>query len=705
MSIAGILRIACAIAVLAASPSTWASTAYGTLNNFDCVNDTGVEAHGFEIELDDLHSRDITYTYDYNHYGIPKITEDNSDPLHPKVFIRYAGERRPDGTWTAYTAIPAGPIAPTQGHQFTDPTVNFGGEHFGAGYYGAPSAVKYNWLIDDGTGALVHGPPVYVSTPTFTYYPPVAAQPVAQVQAVIVPPPPPAPPVLQFGAANWVKDIKTTTHNANKVELVDLVDPDPANPGAKNWANGEPSEVETEWRILQTEFANAGNPKGELKGLPEDLPGGDEVITRRYEFYKYIGPIDVETGEAMADLVAADGIHGVGTVSYAASFDALGDPVVVTVDLSTVEIVGEFFGAQMAGFDIAPALGLIDHIPDGEVNVPYAERTVVISGGAAFLATLSGSLPDGTSLDVTTGIFSGTPTVPGVFTFTVDASDFTGAAVSKTYTVTITGNVVNPISYSVSTGASPAAGGTTSGGGSYDSGSVVTVVATPNAGYSFVNWTEGGVVASASASYAFAASADRTLVANFAPISYSISTSASPAAGGSISGGGSYNYGSAVTVVATPNAGYSFVNWTEGGLVASASASYAFAASADRTLMANFAPISTEISLQSLKISSPVRAGSKALGEVKLSSRAPAGGVTVLLFSPNPSVLQVPTSVFVPAGRRSALFIARTFTVKRATTVVVTAKLGATQASCKVRITPKQDQEDHEDRKDIEDRN
>jgi len=178
--------------ILALSPSAHASIAYGTINNFDCVNDTGVEAHGFEIELDDVHSKDITYTYDYNHYGIPKITEDLTDLAHPKVFIRYAATRKPDGTWTAFTAIPSGPISPTQGHQFTNPSINFGGEHFGAGYYGAPTAVKYNWLIDDGAGNLIHGQPVYVATPTFTYYPPAPAQPLPQVQAVIVPPPPPA---------------------------------------------------------------------------------------------------------------------------------------------------------------------------------------------------------------------------------------------------------------------------------------------------------------------------------------------------------------------------------------------------------------------------------------------------------------------------------------------------------------------------------
>ncbi len=513
----GLLVIVSPLMMLALSPSAEASTAYGTLNNFDCVNDVvvngnPVECHGFEIELDDIHSTDITYTYDYNHYGIPKITEDNTDPLHPKVFIRYAATRNPDGTWTAFTAIPSGPISPTDGHQFTNPSVNFGGEHFGAGYYGAPTAVKYNWLIDDGSGNLVHGPPVYVATPTFTYFPGVA-----QVQAVIVPPPPPAPPVQQFGEATWVKDIKTTTHNPNKVELRDLVDPDPDNPAAHNWANGEPAEVETEWRILQTEFANAGNPKGKLAGVPQDLPGGDEIITRRYEFYKYTGPFDAESGEAMADQVGPDGIHGVGSVTYNDHFDpGTGEWVEVTVDLSTVEVVGDFFGAQMSGFDVAPVLGLIDHIPDGELNVPYAERTVVVPGAATpFHATTSGSLPAGTALGEFTGVFSGTPTAAGVFTFTVDAKDlFTDVLLaSRTYTVTIPAGV--PVTSTIATSASPAAGGSTAGDGVYNNGTPVIVVATHNAGYAFVNWTEGGVEASASAVYPFTVNADRTLVANF----------------------------------------------------------------------------------------------------------------------------------------------------------------------------------------------
>lgn len=565
------------------------SIAYGTLNNFDCVNDTGVRAHGFDIELEGIHSKDITYTYDYNHYGVPKITEDLSDPLHPRVLVRYASAKNPDGAWAAYTAIPSGPIAPTQGHQFTNPSVNFGGEHFGVGYYGAPTAVRYNWLIDDGGGNLTHGPPVNVSTPTFVYVPPQAAVP-AQVVPVIVPPPPRAAPVFQFGEASWVKDIKTTTHNSNKVRLQDLVADDPGQP--QPWANGEPTEVETEWRILQTRFGAAkGGKNGELLGAPEDLPEGDEVITRRYEFYKYIGPIDAESGEAMADTVAPDGIHGVGNVTYNDHIDPkTGEWVEVTVDLSAIEVVGDFFGAQMSGFDVAPALGIIDHVQDGELNVPYPDRTVVVPGGSPFLASLKqpgSSLPDGLTFDPVTGVLSGTPIAPGVFTFTIEASDTTGALVSKTYTITIPAGVA--VTSTIITSVSPPASGATSGAGAYNKGTHLTVIASHNPDYAFLNWTEGGNVVSNNAVYPFTVNADRVLVANFVQ-TFNVITSASPAAGGSASGSGTYNSGSSVTVAAEANAGYTFVNWTENGAVVSALASYTFNIGATRILMANFVP-------------------------------------------------------------------------------------------------------------------
>jgi hypothetical protein len=36
----------------------------------------------------------------------------------------------------------------------------------------------------------------------------------------------------------------------------------------------------------------------------------------------------------------------------------------------------------MAGFDAAGQIGLIDHLQDGELNVPYIERTMVVGGTA-----------------------------------------------------------------------------------------------------------------------------------------------------------------------------------------------------------------------------------------------------------------------------------------------------------------------------------
>jgi hypothetical protein len=69
---------------------------------------------------------------------------------------------------------------------------------------------------------------------------------------------------------------------------------------------------------------------------------------------------------------------------------------------------------------------------------------------------------------------------------------------------------------------------------------------------------------------------------------YSIAVSASPAAGGTVSGGGSVYEGASITVTATPNANYNFVKWTESGAQVSTSASYTFNATGNRTLVAVF---------------------------------------------------------------------------------------------------------------------
>ncbi|MDY6827596.1 MAG: dockerin type I domain-containing protein [Bacillota bacterium] len=67
----------------------------------------------------------------------------------------------------------------------------------------------------------------------------------------------------------------------------------------------------------------------------------------------------------------------------------------------------------------------------------------------------------------------------------------------------------------VTTKVYPAGGGTAAGGGVYDHGDRVTLVATAGSGYSFVNWTEQGEDVTTKNSYSFTVTDDRTLEANF----------------------------------------------------------------------------------------------------------------------------------------------------------------------------------------------
>ncbi|MFY7952981.1 MAG: Ig-like domain repeat protein, partial [Armatimonadaceae bacterium] len=156
---------------------------------------------------------------------------------------------------------------------------------------------------------------------------------------------------------------------------------------------------------------------------PEELADGDEVITRRWDFFAYTGPIDDETGEAKADEVADDGIHGVGIKEINGQ----------QVDLGELEIVGNFIGAQMSAFDPEQQMGLIDHVQDGEIDTPYVDRSMVIGGTNPVTVSRNGALPTGMNFDTSTGILSGTPVDAGNYNFSLTATDGTGKNVTKNY--------------------------------------------------------------------------------------------------------------------------------------------------------------------------------------------------------------------------------------------------------------------------------
>jgi len=104
----------------------------------------------------------------------------------------------------------------------------------------------------------------------------------------------------------------------------------------------------------------------------------------------------------------------------------------------------------------------------------------------------------------------------------------------------------------------------------YDEGTVVSLVATPDSGYQFVNWT-GNVTAIAnpnSASTTITMNGNYSITANFAqdipPVQYDLTVSSTAGGSVTIPGEGTFTYdgGTVVNLMATPASGNEFINWT-----------------------------------------------------------------------------------------------------------------------------------------------
>ncbi|MCX5662823.1 MAG: PEP-CTERM sorting domain-containing protein [Planctomycetota bacterium] len=277
-----------AVALLAGGAQAFAGPViYGTLSNFDAVNDTGQVCNGFEIELDGITTSDINYTFGspYNRYGDPVKRS-----ITGGVVLDYAATFS-GGGWSTYTPFATTPIT-TGGHQFWtggDPNyplkgAGVPGDHFGLGLTGTPTNTIYRWLTGDNAGHLtVAGSNVSIPTPVFTAAPPVGNPAAPAAVQIVVPAPDPEFAGAQFGPAIWAK-VFTTESRDHAVALNDLL---VGNPDLSN-------TVETEWVLLQKNLAD------KLDSGQNDLLPDSKAATCRYEFYKYVGSYSAE-GEALLD--------------------------------------------------------------------------------------------------------------------------------------------------------------------------------------------------------------------------------------------------------------------------------------------------------------------------------------------------------------------------------------------------------------------
>jgi hypothetical protein len=175
------------------------------------------------------------------------------------------------------------------------------------------------------------------------------------------------------------------------------------------------------------------------------------------------------TGSSYSQIISVT--NGVGPFGFAVTAGAL--PAGVTLNPITGQLGGTptaagAFSFTVTATDAADSTGTVTYsgsviaaisinpvsLSAGTVGTAYSQTVSATGGSGSFTYAVSaGALPPGLTLNASTGLVSGTPTAAGPSTFTVRATDGTGATGSRSYSVTmaVAPIVVNPASLSTAT--------------------------------------------------------------------------------------------------------------------------------------------------------------------------------------------------------------------------------------------------------------
>ena len=137
------------------------------------------------------------------------------------------------------------------------------------------------------------------------------------------------------------------------------------------------------------------------------------------------------------------------------------------------------------------------------------------------------------------------------------------------------------IEYTITVISDPELGEVTDGG-TYHYGDIVPLIATPNNCYKFSSWSNGET----NSSIVIPVTGHDTIQAYFEGVYYQITAVANE--GGSVDGGGTYQFPDFTTVTATPNDGYAFDYWTENDEVVYEDPEYTISGCDSHVLEAHF---------------------------------------------------------------------------------------------------------------------
>jgi hypothetical protein len=426
------------------------ATVFGALSNFDVINHTEHEAHGFEIELEGLQPADVYYTFSAQRYGSPTVV-----PTATGVSVRWASAYDFNTQQFLQTTVAHAPNTPFAGTCYQWGGVGYatsGCEHFGVTLRTNALKTTYRWLIEDAQtpGALIaFDPPVAIPAPVYVVLPPAQPAEPPVLEAQIEAPEAAESPEL-FGNAQWVKVFKTELQR--EVTLEELVSDNAVVPQ-------DAAHAEVTWEILQASPPSNSNGNRNRRQNQGSLQANTRSVLRRYEIYAYTGAYDPITHEA----VCGDGLCN-------APLDGE---------------VGDYIGAQMAAANVGVPAVTVSKTGNG--NVSSADRN--ISCGNKCTASYN----VGTSVTLTASPSSGS-----VFAGWGGACNGNQPTctvnVNEALNVTATFNV--PLTLSVKTSGkgtvSAAQVGIDCGRNctaTVNQGTTVTLTATATPGFKFINWT------------------------------------------------------------------------------------------------------------------------------------------------------------------------------------------------------------------------
>lgn len=347
--------------LLTFTPHVAKAAALGFLGNFDVINDTGQTCYGFEIDLEGVHSSEVTDVFggpgrgfptgrgydpatSVERYGSPSVVEYNNGATY--------------GTKVTYKAIydgmswdfstPSGTFITPGDNCWSGGGVGYGPgtpcDHFGVGTSVTPTKTTYSWLHESSPGVLTNANgQVTLPAPAWQVIPappPPPGQPQAPPQ-VVAQIESPDPANFEFGDALWVKVF--TTELENEVELEQLVGGDP---------HVQQAQTEIEWQLLQKDINNPNSGMLE-SGLGVPVGPNAASILRRYEFYEFSGRYDSETHEALFDVGFGDSNPGpndvgtyLGSQNAAVNLNVVPEPASVALILAALGMIGAARGSR-----------------------------------------------------------------------------------------------------------------------------------------------------------------------------------------------------------------------------------------------------------------------------------------------------------------------------------------------------------------------